>query len=268
MRPRAWTKESALKELDRLTAEIDKLRGGAAYSAEHVRWDQTVVALLEEVFGRKSRALVSFAQLTWKHQGQFIVGGVRDPEGSINPQAAIEREHHKAYLKQLEVARGLLLAARDELERKGLEGVYQGKDTGPEASLLVKVINLAEHKLRRTIRNKPALEKEVQDAFENLLIGAEVPYSRETDKIEYSSKTYIPDFAVGKADLAAEIKLCDTKDREKEIIAEINDDILAYGTKYGNMIFVVYDTGFIRDVERFATHFENNDGVVVRVVKH
>jgi REase_DpnII-MboI len=263
-----WTKDSALKELDRLISEIDRLRRGVAYSSEHVRWDQTVVALLEEVFGRKSRAFVSFAQLTWRQTGSFLVGGVGDPEGSFNPQAAIERQHHKAYLKQLEAAHGLLLAAKDELERKGLEGVYQGKDTGPEASAVLKVINLAEHKLRKTIRDVPKLEKEVQDAFENLLIGADIPYSRETERIEYSSKTYIPDLSIARADLATEIKLCNTKEREKEIIAEINDDILAYGTKYGNMIFVVYDTGFIRDVERFATHFENNEGVVVRVVKH
>lgn len=57
-------------------------------------------------------------------------------------------------------------------------------------------------------------------------------------------------------------------DREKEIIAEINDDILAYGTKYGNQIFIVYDNGNIRDVERFCNTFENNEGVLVRVVKH
>jgi hypothetical protein len=131
----------------------------------------------------------------------------------------------------------------------------------------LKVINLAEHKLRKTIRNLPAREREIQDAFENLLIGADVPYSRETDRIEYSSKTYTPDFSIARADLAIEVKLCNRKEREKEIIAEINDDVLAYGTKYGNMVFIVYDTGFIRDVERFATHFENQEGVVVRVVK-
>jgi REase_DpnII-MboI len=263
-----WTKESALQELDRLVGGIEKLKAGTAYSAEHVRWDQGVVAFLEEVFGRQSRAFVSFGQLTWRHRGQMIIGGVNDPEGTFNPQAAIEREHHKAYLKQLEAARGLLLAARDELERKGLDGVYQGKDTGPEASVVLKVINLAERKLRKAIRNTPADEGEVQDAFENLLIGADIPYSRETEHIEYSSKTYVPDFSFAKADLVTEIKICNTEKREKEIIAEINDDILAYSTKYGNMIFVVYDKGFIRDVERFATHFENNDGVVVRVVKH
>jgi hypothetical protein len=62
--------------------------------------------------------------------------------------------------------------------------------------------------------------------------------------------------------------LCNRKDREKEIIAEINDDILAYKRKYGNLLFIVYDTGYIRDVDRFTGNFEDQDGVMVRVVKH
>ena len=268
MRHTTWTKESALEELDRLIAEINGLRSTVANSAEHVRWHQRVVSFFEEVFGRDSRPFLSFTMLTWRRERSFVVGGIRDPEASINPQPAIDREHHKAYLEQLDTARGLLLAAKDELERKGLDGVYQGKDTGPEASLLLKVINLGEHKLRKTIRAVPTAEREIQDAFENLLIGADIPHSRETDSIEYSSKTYTPDFSVARADLAIEIKLCSRKEREKEIIAEINDDILAYSTKYGNLIFVVYDTGFIRDVERFTTNFEDREGVVVRVVKH
>ena len=104
--------------------------------------------------------------------------------------------------------------------------------------------------------------------FENLLIGADIPYSREVDSIEYSSKTYTPDFSVQKADLAIEVKLCNRSGREKEIIAEINDDILAYKTKYGNIIFVIYDLGLIRDTERFIKNFEEQEGVFIKVVKH
>src|SRR5882724_8877982 len=268
MRPTTWTKKSALEELDLLIGEINSLGKTVANSAEHVRWHQRVVSFFEEVFGRDSRPFLSFTMLTWRRDRSFVVGGIRDPEASINPQPAIDREHHKAYLEQLETARGLLLAAKDEIERKGIDNVYQGKDTGPEASLILKVINLAEYKLRKTIRNVPAAEKEIQDAFENLLIGADIPHSRETDSIEYSSKTYTPDFSVARANLAIEIKLSNKKEREKEIIAEINDDILAYSTRYGNLIFVIYDTGFIRDVERFTKHFEDREGVVVKVVKH
>ena len=125
-----------------------------------------------------------------------------------------------------------------------------------------------EHSLRKVIREKPEKEKEVQDAFENLLIGAQIEYSREKEMIEYSSKSYIPDFTISKLDLAIDVKLCSKEGREKEIIPEINDDIMAYQTKYGNIFFIVYDLGFIRDIDRFTVAFEKKQNVIVKVVKH
>jgi hypothetical protein len=133
---------------------------------------------------------------------------------------------------------------------------------------VVKILSLVERKLRKANREKPEREKQVQDAFETLLIGAAVGFERETDSIVYSSKTYTPDFSFPALDLVVELKLCNRGDREKQMIAEINDDILAYKTKYGKIIFGVYDLGFIRDVERFGDAFEERDGVIVRVVKH
>lgn len=133
---------------------------------------------------------------------------------------------------------------------------------------ILRLINLAKNKLRKTIRSTPIEEKQLQDAFENILIGADMVYSRETDSIEYSSKTYTPDFTFPPLDLALEIKFCSNKKREKQIIAEINDDMPAYQIKYGNLIFLVYDLGFIRDVDKFSKSFEINDKVFVIVVKN
>jgi hypothetical protein len=197
-----------------------------------------------------------------------MVGGPGDPEGSWNPQAAVERLHDKAYLQQLESAKGFLEAALDDLELRGIAAVYDGKDTPGESSALLKIIALIERKLRKAIREKPERERQVQDAFETLLVGADIAHERETESIVYSSKTYIPDFTFPPIDLVVELKLCDSRQREKTIIAEINDDILAYRTKYGNLIFAVYDVGFIRDMDRFSQAFEASDGVIVRVVKH
>ena len=162
----------------------------------------------------------------------------------------------------------MLLGAAEHLEKRDLETVYEGKDTPPESSSLVGVLNLAEHKLRKIIHDKPDKEKQIQDAFESLLIGAELSFSRESDSIEHSSKTYTPDFTMPKIDLAIDVKFCNREGREKEIIAEINDDIMALQTKYGNLLFVVYDISFIRDIERFADFFEKQRNVIVRVVKH
>jgi hypothetical protein len=266
---KGWTRDNALKELRALAAASgDGLTRERRLSANHTRWVARTLAVLEEVFGRESRYYLTFAYFTWGATGSFIVGGPADPGGAWNPQAAIERKEHKAYLEQLESARGLLLAAVDHLERSDLASVYEGKDTAPEASAIMKIISLAEHKLRKAIRSEPQQEDKVQDAFENLLIGADVPYSRETESIEYSSKTYTPDFTVPKIGLAIEVKLCSRRTREKEIIAEINDDIIAYRTKYPNLVFIVYDLGVIRDVDRFKRSLEDNEDVVVVVVKH
>ncbi len=65
-----------------------------------------------------------------------------------------------------------------------------------------------------------------------------------------------------------EAKLCKRYGREKEIIGEINDDILAYETKYGNLFFIIYDVGSIRDIEKFTDAFGTHTNVVVRVIKH
>jgi hypothetical protein len=259
----SWTKETALSELDELIKEIGKLSTQYRYSADHMRWIARTLAFLEEVFGRDSRYYLTLASFHWSETISYPIR-----VSAADPQGDIEKINHTAYLRQLESAKGLLQAASDHLKRTALSSVYQGKDTAPESSAILRIINIAERKLRKVIRDIPSREKEIQDAFENLLIGADIPYSRETESIEYSSKTYTPDFTIQKIDLAIEIKLCPREGREKEIIGEVNDDILAYQTKYGNLLFVVYDVGFIRDADRFIDVFEKNQNVIVRVVKH
>ena len=133
---------------------------------------------------------------------------------------------------------------------------------------IIKLVNIMEVKLRKLIRELPTKEKEIQDSIENLLIGADVTYSREKEKIEYSSKTYVPDFTIPDLDVAIEAKFCDKPNREKEMISEINDDILAYKTKHQNLFFLIYDVGQIRDKELFTSSFEKHENVIVRIIKH
>lgn len=257
----SWTKEEVLKTLEELAAEAKRLLKSTAFSTEHTRWVTNCLDILEEVFGPASRYYLSFAVLKWRETGSYIIQG-RDP------QAVIDAKHHEAFLRDLETAKGLLLGAADYLKRHEVDEVYNARNTAPESSLIIKVLYLAEHKLRKVIRIQPDRERQVQDAFESLLIGADIPYGREVDRIEYSSKTYTPDFSLPKISLAVEIKLCSRNGHEKEIIAEINDDILAYRSQYPNLLFVVYDLGYIRDVDRFCNSFEEHENVTIRVVKH
>ena len=177
---------------------------------------------LEGLFGPASRYYINLHYLKWEKYGEFTVD-TGDYGGDI--EAAANAVHKKAFLRDLGIAKGLLLGAIDYLKDRELNEVYSVKDTGPEASLILKILHLAEHQLRKVIRSQPEKESEVQDAFENLLIGASIPYGRAVDSIEYSSKTYIPDFSLPKINLAVEVKLCNRSEREKELPEEINDDI-------------------------------------------
>ena len=256
-----WTTNSALEELDALITEIGNLREVQRFSAPHTRWTARTLGLLDDVFGPASRYFLTLAGFHWSDTGSFV---------TQNPdiQSVIERRHHEAYLRQLDSAKGLLQAAADELRRSSMDEVYRAKDTAPESSAIVKVLNLVEQKLRKVIRNPPEAERQVQDALEGLLVACDLDYHREVEAIPYSSKSYIPDFTLPRLDLAIDLKLCAKMDHEKALIAQINDDILAYRTKYGNVLFVVYDLGIIRDINRFASQFEGHDGILVRVVKH
>ena len=93
-----------------------------------------------------------------------------------------------------------------------------------------------------------------------------IDFEREGPHIDYSSKAYIPDFSFNSIDLAVEIKLCKTE--EKTFIQQINDDILAYKTKFNNLLFIIYDLGVIRDVDTFKQSFEETENVIVHVIKH
>ena len=258
---RAWTKEEALKTLKKLAKEAEWLQNSKAFSTEHTLWVTKCLETFEEVFGPASRYYLSFAALTWRESQSFVIR-------AWDLQDAIDAKHYAAFRRDLGIAKGLLLAAVDYLKRRELAEVYNAKDTGPETSLIFKVLHLAEHKLRKVVRDRPDKERQVQDAFETLLIGADTLYEREADKIVYSSKTYIPDFSLAKINLAVEVKLCSRAEREKELPEEINDDILAYQTKYQNLLFIIYDLGYIRDIDRFCSSFEQHENVTIRVVKH
>ena len=253
--------DEAIRLLEKTANQIDNLKKNTAFSKEHIKWASDTLYLLEEIFGRNSRILITFADLPWEFRGTFIATGEE-----------MEREKakrdYKTYLQSLEMARGLIESGIDLIKRKGIEAVYEGKDTPKEASEILKIVSLIENSLRKAIRNKPTNEKDIQNALEVLFIGASLEFTREQERISYSSKTYQPDFVFNRIGTVVETKFCDRAGREKEIIGEINDYIIAFKTKYPNLIFVVYDTrGIIRDVNAFKESFEQQRSVFVIIIK-
>lgn len=253
-----WDKEDALIALDKLVTEISELKNEGRHSSNHMRWVANTLRILREIFGENSTYYQTFKYFSWQETGQMVFQ-------ALDIESAIEYRHNEAYQNQLEQAKGLILASRDHLEQSEISEVYEGQNTGPEASDLIQIINLGEQKLRKLFRQTPKTEKEVQDKYEDLLIANSIVYSKEFPSIEYSSKKYIPDFSIEKLSLAIEIKLC--KKDEKPLIAQINDDILAYKTKFKNLIFLIYDLGQIRDIDLFKQSLEQNDDIIVQIVK-
>ncbi len=257
-----WSKDEALENLEALIALVDSLFEEKSYSTVFNEWLFKVNDLLLEVFGENSTYYQTFKNLSWTYYGMVQINRMFDPQ----PQ--IERYNEDEKNRQLKQAKGLLIAAKEKLERSTVDSVYEGKNTKAEASEIVRILTLIDNKLRKVIRDIPQKEKQIQDAFENLLHGADISFSREKEHIEYSSKTYVPDFTFPKLDLTVEIKMCLKKEDQKRIIAEINDDILAYKTKYSNIIFIIYDVGQITDVDRYIGSFEQAEEVIVRIIKH
>jgi len=229
----------------------------------HVKWVCDTLLFLEDIFGRNSNFYQALDGLNWEHEGRFeYEKGFYD--------AKVRFLNQRAYEQGLDLAQGLLESGIDLLKRKGIDSVYEGKDTPKEASEIVKIVYLIENKLRKVIRDKPTKEAEIQDALESLFIGAGLDgeFTREKERIPYSSKTYTPDFVFKRIGTVVETKFCDNVVREKEIIREINDYMVAFQTKYPNLIFAVYDVGIIRDREEFKESFEQKKSVIVIIVKH
>lgn len=126
--------------------------------------------------------------------------------------------------------------------------------------------------LRKAVFTQPEREVEIQNSIEQLLIGRGltkgIDYDRETGRVKVSIKEVIPDFILPKLNMAIEVKLSKDRDKSKQIVDEINADIVAYGKQYTSILFIVYDLGSIRDEVEFKHDLETDDGVSVIIVKH
>jgi len=256
------TKEKAINEITNLINEIPNIYKAGRLSTEHIRWIHNCHRMIIEIFGKNSTYFRSFASLKWHQTGEIPVYTWQTIE------EALEEKHNLAFGQCLQMAEGIFLASIDEIKRSdNINKVYKDKKED-DSNLLIKLYNNVTNKFRIYFQDEPKCEKDVQDNFERLLVGSDFSYTREKDRVTYSTKTYIPDFVLSDISLTIEIKICNRDGREKEIISEINDDILAYNTKYKNLMFIVYDIGQIRDVEQFKSSFGRNENVIIIIVKH
>jgi hypothetical protein len=144
---------------------------------------------------------------------------------------------------------------------------YLQSKLGTKRQEYEQIIDLINVNLRPAIYEDPRHEREVQNALETIFRARALDFRREQDSVPYSTKRYIPDFTFNRIGLAVEVKLCKDNDREKDMIEEINSDIIGYGGRCDRCLFVIYDLGFIRDTAAFSRDIEANPNVHVLIVK-
>lgn len=137
---------------------------------------------------------------------------------------------------------------------------------------ITNLTNFLQSKLRSAIFETPKKEKNIQDAIEQILIGRGlvkgIDYDRETGRVKISIKESIPNFIFSKLDLALEVKFSNSTDKSKFIVDEISADIQTYSKRYTNLLFLVYDTGFIRNEDEFKNGIDNKNNIILIIVKH
>jgi len=148
-----------------------------------------------------------------------------------------------------------------------LAAYLQSKLVAPDRQVLA-IFDLVKAMLRPSIFEEPKQEKDIQNTLEIIFRSRGLDYRREKVSIEYSSKSFVPDFTFEALNLALEVKFCDSAKKEKVIIDEMNADIPAYQTRYRWLIFVVYDLGIIQDDYLFKSSIESNPDIFVLIQKH
>ena len=120
MTAKAITTDDAVATLRAIIAEIPGVTQAGRYSGSHLRWLQNTSWELARIFGPRSVVVANFAQLRYS-----VGSGPLPLDTYLDPRGVIDREHEKAFRRDLERAQGILESAIDQLQRVGLEQIRQ-----------------------------------------------------------------------------------------------------------------------------------------------
>ena len=152
-----------------------------------------------------------------------------------------------------------------------LSSMLSEYDTGMSASIS-EIQDLLTANLRKSVFDKPEGERAIQNAVEALFIGRgyqrSIDYDRETGRVKYSGNEFIPDFIFARYSLVIEVKLVKRTNQVSRCVEEMSADVSAYLSMYRNVLFCIYDLGFIRDVMELESGLQSHDGVRIVVIKH
>ncbi len=108
--------EQAIATIQEAIAKLPGLRQNRAFSAAHVEFLQTTTLELHRIFGPDSGIVASFQRISYQYQGTFLTD-------HYNWERDRERYYHRAYLKGLDQAEGILKSALQQLKKYGAERI-------------------------------------------------------------------------------------------------------------------------------------------------
>src|SRR2546425_3148474 len=120
-------KKTALKSIQNQIDEIKNLQRRARFSSGHIKWWSDTNYLVEDIFGENSRIYLSFSNLSWQPSGAFVAD-------MYSMDQVLEQKRQEAYLSALERGRGILMSGIEQIKRKGIENVYEGKNPVTQSS--------------------------------------------------------------------------------------------------------------------------------------
>lgn len=105
------TDTKAIEILNKLISEIGGIRRN---STEHARWLSNVLRILDSKFGQDSQYSSTIRSFPWKETGSRIYSG-------FDISSQIESDNQKAFRRQMEQAKGIILSAVDALTENASE---------------------------------------------------------------------------------------------------------------------------------------------------
>jgi len=139
-------------------------------------------------------------------------------------------------------------------------------------TFILRIINFDEivndilKNFRKNISEPPTCERDVQKHFRNFYDVIEYNFLKEKERVTYCGKDFVPDFTYLILNMAIEIKFVNTKEKIKKIMEEMVTDIAAYSQKWKYILFIVYDKGKIRNVDRFTREFHHDNDNKIRCI--
>ena len=111
--------DQAIAVIEKALGKIPELRRSHAQSPAHVAFVQTTGLELARIFGPESAVAKNFSRILYQATGSFMVS-------MLDHEAEMATYEHQAYLKGLNMAEGVLLSAKEQLQQHGVDKILRG----------------------------------------------------------------------------------------------------------------------------------------------